>query len=226
MDDSRAKALQTVPGSLPNKRDVSSFQRALVDRLTPSAAIEVVSRLIGLFPNGGKDAGDDYIGGLAQILANYPRSVAARAADPINGVARDTDFLPTPAVLIAWCERQTAPLHEDWIAAKRISETVIEPEPEPKATEAIVSAARAWLKREDPKAQKLTGKSVDVELVKDEAKRESNREALERRKAETVAEYERAGLQPLSIGKIPISIELARIMGVEPSTRRRDEDAA
>jgi hypothetical protein len=112
-------------------------------------------------------------------------------------------------------------MHEDWVHAKRAADQIAQRDDSPTPA-SIVSAARAWLRREDPKAQKLTGASTDTERVRAEKALESNRDALERRKAETMAEYEAAGLKPLSIGRIPISIELARMLGKEP-TDYRDE---
>ncbi len=44
------------------------------------------------------------------MLAQYPRCVAAQAGDLVRGVPRDCKFLPTPADVIAWCERETEPL--------------------------------------------------------------------------------------------------------------------
>src|SRR4029077_10890084 len=84
-----------------------SVQSALADRMMLSDAVETVGRLIALFPNGQPSNSRGYIGGLAAILVSYPRAVAERRADPLQGVARETRFLPTPADLIEWCERET-----------------------------------------------------------------------------------------------------------------------
>lgn len=83
------------------------MRAALADRVTLSEAIEAVGLLVRRFPNGGANAGKDYIGGLAAVLAAYPRAVALRCHDPLTGVPRDVKFLPTPSDLIAWCERET-----------------------------------------------------------------------------------------------------------------------
>jgi hypothetical protein len=80
---------------------------ALADRMTLSEAIEAVGLLVRRFPNGGANAGKDYIGGLAAVLIEYPRSIALRCHDPLRGVPRETKFLPTPSDVIAWCERET-----------------------------------------------------------------------------------------------------------------------
>jgi hypothetical protein len=78
--------------------------------MTLSEAIEAVGLLVRRFPNGGANAGKDYIGGLAAVLMEYPRSISLRCHDPVRGVPRETEYLPTPSVVIAWCERETTEL--------------------------------------------------------------------------------------------------------------------
>ena len=34
--------------------------------------------------------------------------VALKCVDPLNGVARESEFLPTVASLVAWCEHESA----------------------------------------------------------------------------------------------------------------------
>ena len=82
-----------------------------------SEAIEAATAIISGYPNGGQNAGDSYIGALASTLMGYPRQVALRCADwprklgqPLRGVCASCRFLPTPADLIAWCEKETEPL--------------------------------------------------------------------------------------------------------------------
>lgn len=102
-----AKLLATSQTGLQTKHDSSSLRQALADRVGLSEAIELVGMLIRRYPNGGGNAGKDYIGGLANVLMHYPRSVVLRCHDPMEGVPRDVKFLPTPSDVIAWCERQT-----------------------------------------------------------------------------------------------------------------------
>ncbi len=47
-----------------------------------------------------------YIGALANCLAQYPKCLAVRCADPVNGVVATTRFKPTIADLTVWCERE------------------------------------------------------------------------------------------------------------------------
>lgn len=84
----------------------------LAERLTYPEAIETVGRLLSRFPQGQPNNAKGYVGGLAQVLTQYPKQIAARCDDPVTGVPRDTEFLPTPARLIAWLERETVPFRD------------------------------------------------------------------------------------------------------------------
>lgn len=210
----------TSPENSLTTRDGSKLQRALLDRLLLSEAIDIVGRTLDLFPNGRTQAGKSYIGGLAAVLMEYPRQVAMRAAGPVHGVARDTTFLPTVAVLIAWCERETAPMNREYQSAKRAAEQIEHRERDAVVSHVMQNVAKAWLTRADPRAQQLTGEGGIIAQERAVGRQEANREAMSQRRAETVAEYEKAGLTPVTIGRIPISIELARIMGVEPTSNR------
>lgn len=75
-----------------------------------SEAIKVVGQMLRGYANGGAQASNSYIGALAEVLAHYPRCIAAHAGDLVKGVPRETRFLPTPADVIAWCERESADL--------------------------------------------------------------------------------------------------------------------
>lgn len=115
------KALSNVATSSPSKRASSSVQRVLNERMTLSEAIEAVTEMIGRYANGGAQAGDSYIGALAATLCSYPRQVAMRCASR-TGVTAQCKFLPTDADVIAWCERDTAPLYRDAEREYRLKE--------------------------------------------------------------------------------------------------------
>ncbi len=83
------------------------MRKALEERLTQTEAIEAVGRLLSAFPNGSPANAKGYLGALAALLGTYPRALALRCCDPLNGVARDTRFLPTIADLVAWLDRET-----------------------------------------------------------------------------------------------------------------------
>ena len=93
-----------------------------------SEAIDAASAILNGYPNGGANAGDSYIGALASTLMGYPRQVALRCADyprklgvPLRGISAVCRFLPTPADLIAWCERETEPLRVSFQREQRIA---------------------------------------------------------------------------------------------------------
>ena len=79
--------------------------------MTLSEGIDAANAIIGRYPNGGAAAGASYIGAIAAMLGSYPRQVAMRCADKINGVVRECKFLPTVADIVGWCERDVAPLY-------------------------------------------------------------------------------------------------------------------
>jgi hypothetical protein len=87
-----------------------------------SEAVTIVSKMVGRYPNGGAQAGRGYIGGLASVLVNYPAVIARKSHDPFYGVPRECKFLPTPADVIAWCERETAALRRPVELADREAE--------------------------------------------------------------------------------------------------------
>jgi len=83
---------------------------ALEARLLPSEAFSAVSSMIAGFPHKGQ-ADDGYIATIANILVNYPRSVAIKCAHPIDGVVRHTkSFMPTSPDVINWCEAEARPV--------------------------------------------------------------------------------------------------------------------
>ena len=98
--------LVNVQSNLPTNGAAASVRRAYSARLTMPEAIESVGKMIdGAYPNARKNVSNSYIGTLAALLLTYPKSIAMRCVDPINGVARTTKFLPTVADIVAWCER-------------------------------------------------------------------------------------------------------------------------
>jgi hypothetical protein len=64
----------------------------------------------------------------------YPASVVRKAYDPVYGIPGTTKFLPTPADVIAWCDRETEPLRRSEDRAARL--TALDADP--------VNEDRAW----------------------------------------------------------------------------------
>lgn len=96
---------------LPTDLQKSSVQKALDDRLTFSEATLLAAALLDQFPNA-KNSPDGFIGGIAQVLATYPRSVVSGVTNPVHGIPSDHEFLSV-AALVAWCEKKTEPMRAE-----------------------------------------------------------------------------------------------------------------
>jgi hypothetical protein len=85
------------------RRDSSNVRQAFTDRLLLSEAIDAVGKMIRGYANRGS-ADKSYIGAIADLLCQYPRSLAIECADPVRGVVLTTKFMPTPADIAGWME--------------------------------------------------------------------------------------------------------------------------
>lgn len=103
-------------------------------------------------------AGDSYIGVLAKLLMEYPRSVALKCADPLRGVSRETKFLPTVADIVAWCENETEPLRGHVEYERRVEAQLRAREEwrNQRPNEDHRKLAEAWLNRTDPACKKFS----------------------------------------------------------------------
>lgn len=124
----QGKALATSHAASPQMRASSKIQRALDERMSLSEAIEAAGAIVDCYPNGGASASRGYIGALAAVLATYPKQVAKRCSDRVQGVSRECKFLPTIADIVAWCERETEPLRRQVDYEKRIATQLSERE--------------------------------------------------------------------------------------------------
>lgn len=79
---------------------------AYSDRLMLSEATELVGRMLDANPYAAKTASKSYIGTIASLLCQYPRSIAIPCADPVKGVMRESEFLPSVAKVVSWCEER------------------------------------------------------------------------------------------------------------------------
>jgi len=160
-DEWKSLSLPSASANTPTKRGNTSVKRALSDRLTPSEAIEAAGQMISGYPQA-KDAPKSYIGAVADLLTRYPRAVALQCADRFDGVPRETKFLPTPAEIIAYCERKVRPLYEDAEREDRIAKQLAErerwlnPDRADEETTRRKAIADTWLKREDERAVALS----------------------------------------------------------------------
>jgi hypothetical protein len=209
-----AKTLLTSPSTSLTKPANASMRQALADRLTLSEAIETVGKMIRGYANAGQ-AGRSYIGAIAELLARYPRSVALGAADLATGVPSETRFLPTPADVVAWCERETSAMRK--VIEVEDRDAMIERQRQLRAEDAA-----AWeAKRKDrPNYDELKAKygptwGLSAQTEEDTAVRDSRmRQLAEANERALLAEYEAADLEPKRTrdGTL-ISFSLLRLLG-------------
>lgn len=98
------KALVRSPTNLPTSVASASVKSAFHDHLSMSEAVEAVGKMLNGYPQGKASAPKSYIGTIAALLCKYPRVIALECADPTRGVATTTEFLPTVARMVNWCE--------------------------------------------------------------------------------------------------------------------------
>lgn len=139
MDDQRSRAPATARANSPQRFDLRRINEALSDRLTLSEAIEVVGRIIDLYPQL-KDPSKGYIGGMAKILMQYPRAAVVLAGDAVEGVAAGCAFPPVPADLIAWCRGMEVTKKREWMA--RLEQQVREDREKAKAQRQVPATRR------------------------------------------------------------------------------------
>ena len=121
MEQLNLKVSANSASTLPTTRESSNVRRVLSDRMLLSEAIEAVGHMIRGYGHTAQ-AGKSYVGAIAELLMQYPRSVAMACADPRTGVASTTRFLPTPGDIVPWCEKACRPLHEEGTREHRIDE--------------------------------------------------------------------------------------------------------
>jgi len=82
------------------------FESEYSSRLSQLEAAEALTKVLAAaFPSNY--VRDGYVGTMAQVLVKYPRKVALRCVDPIDGIARECKFLPTVAEYTNWLERES-----------------------------------------------------------------------------------------------------------------------
>lgn len=106
MDTQEPKLLGNAASGSLERRGGSRMQPNSSQRMTLSEAIQAVNAIVNCYPNGGRSAGDGYIGAMAAVLGDYPLSIAMKCADPRRGIASSSKFLPAVAELVTWLERE------------------------------------------------------------------------------------------------------------------------
>jgi hypothetical protein len=91
-----------------------------------SQAVEAVGKMLRAYPNARDGLRDGYVGTIAALLCKYPRAVALRCADPLNGVCTVSKFLPTVAHCVEWLEREQRPLRDAFERERRSREQLEE----------------------------------------------------------------------------------------------------
>jgi len=124
MDQIGSKVAITRKQSLTNSNE-GRLTLALMARLTQIEATEITLRLLKQFPQSDKMANPTFVGAIADVLLQYPREIVERVTSSTAGVAAGKEFLSI-AALVAWCERETAPLHRQAQREERIAEQLAE----------------------------------------------------------------------------------------------------
>jgi hypothetical protein len=202
-----------------------NVRAALNDHLTGAEAIKVVGQMMRGYPNRA-GAGDGYIGALAEILQHYPRCVASLAGDLIKGVPAETRFLPTPADVIAWCEREIAPLRK---IVQRDDDQQALTKRQQEAAEADRKAADARAVR--PTYDELRAKygptwGIAPPTEDTQAQRAAATARLtEANRIMLMREYAAADVEPTEAAPgIPISLTLRRILAEQKAKAADDPD--
>ena len=185
---------------------------ALTDRLSLSEAIDVVGQMLRGYSNG-RQVPDSYIGALAEVLAQYPRCVASYAGDLVRGVARETRFLPTPADVIAWCEREAAHLHRIVLRDNEHQALLRQQQERADEAEKVAAARKARPTYDDMKAKYGPnwgiGQPNDQDATHAKAQLAARMAAANR----TMLLREYVGAEPVEAAPgIPVSVTLRRML--------------
>lgn len=127
MDEDENIYRKSLP-SLPKNALSASVKSRQVDylaRLSMSEAVAAVSRMVAVYPNPGS-AGKAYIGAMAALLMKYPKQLALDCANPLSGVALESEFTPTLAKATAWLERYMYPFDKAQAWDRRTAEQFTE----------------------------------------------------------------------------------------------------
>lgn len=190
---------------LENSRK-SNVQRALDDRVTFSEAAQIAASIVDQFPST-KNSADGFLGGIAQVISQYPRQVVLKCADPVRGYARDHEFLAI-SNLIGWCEKLTEPMRVDVSREKRIEEQLKAREEweDSKPTPRLKEMGKSWLNRTDPIARELTGHNNAAEHQQKQAMLDQIQAANQK---VFMREHQKAGTNPA----LGVSASLLKIIG-------------
>jgi uncharacterized protein YdaU (DUF1376 family) len=199
-----------------------------------------VAQMLDQFPAGSQREPDPegYIPALAAVLANHPREVAEDCANPRLGVVKDCIMRHalTPGRVNEWCTRQAADLvefvkrdDERLHAAAEAKRLKDEQAAMDRAARPTLDAMRAkygpnWgLQPMFDPVDAARGKHTETEEERKARRADQQREIFDRASKAITADYARAGLEPVTVSGIPVSRELAGIMGKVPKRIGADE---
>ena len=89
------KPLVIEHNALQSARANSKVKTLLDERLPLSELIGITGKIVACYPNGGRNAGDSYIGALAQALSCYPACIIRRAHRVPGGIPSECRMLPS-----------------------------------------------------------------------------------------------------------------------------------
>jgi hypothetical protein len=75
---------------------------------SPLEATKLAEQIVGLYPHVNAPNPKIYAAGLAAVLSDYPLGLVQECAHPRTGIAREREFPPTPAALVAWLDKRLA----------------------------------------------------------------------------------------------------------------------
>lgn len=106
-NQTKSLALSPSSGSSLTVRAMEA-KAALQCATSPQAALALAEKLIGCWPHARPPDPKTYSAAVSATLAGYPLKVAQECADPRVGLAREREFPPTVAALVAWCDKRLA----------------------------------------------------------------------------------------------------------------------
>lgn len=221
--DHRSKALATSPASSLSKLGISSVKQAYSDRMILSEAIERVGKMLDRCPHGRPKNEGAYIGGLAHVICQYPRMVAVKCVDPLNGVLRECEYLPTIAKLVAYCERESEFLRNAVERDERLDQLAKEQQQRARDAERAAAERKARPTYDELKAKH--GDNWGIGHPHDEADRLARKAATARLEEANTRilqrEYAAAGEDPVDAGHgILVSRELRSRIAIAEDTMR------
>lgn len=198
--------------NLPAAPRNSNLTQVLAQRLSPSQAIDLVSRLLQHFPNC--KAEDGFIRALAEMFAGYPKPVALEIVGP-RGLAMSEQFLSLASAK-QWLDNRCAPLWEEAERSKRVQEqTAAARDWNAPRMQSLLIKTRRWLDRDDEVAKAL---AEEHEKSERERRARANTAVLEAGRQKLLDEYEAEGVEPFFTGadkSMPVSLSLLKSLGAE-----------